>query len=347
MNQTTSQSRQDTTTARRKTKDLSLEAMPASDDQKEHSFLDSPLPLQRGREDSSPRQSTTGDKNLSLEDDAQSSARGKKVPPKDKEQRYDPQYFVVNELSDEQTTHDYWRHFLHNLFPGNESFQDDQGVGLIMSTTLMLSVVFFVSVILTFFLNPSNWRFWFAISRIALFHICDFFLTARNQPDLVTYKSFFLFNPVFHPLRLFFIVEYWVWKVFAPGFINSKLATTIGVIAAIGAIAGQIIRIVSMWQLKEGFTYCLAQKKRDNHELVTGGVYEFVRHPSYSGVLLLFSSTALLLWAPASALYAIFTNQHEITRRCDVEEKYLGNMFGQQYQKYQQRVPWRLIPYVY
>ena len=317
---------------RKHVKDLSIDDSKV-DDQKEHSFVDSPVPS------GSPKRSHMPEKALSKKHESSSKSKEESV--------YDPNFFAVNELSDQQTSRDYLREFLENTFPNNSAFHDDRGIGLIFTATSLLVGTFMFSMMCTFFINPSNWRFWFGLSRFALFHLCDFFLTARNQPDLVTYKSFFLFNPMMQSMRMFFLAEYWVWRVLAPDYVNGKLGTMLAIVAAIGCIAGQVLRIMAMWQLKEGFTYCLAQKKRENHELKTNGLYQFVRHPSYTGAMLLFTCTGLVLSAPLSLLFIAWTRRGVMQDRCDKEEAYLGEMFGKEYDAYKKQVPWRLIPQVY
>ena len=79
--------------------------------------------------------------------------------------------------------------------------------------------------------------------------------------------------------------------------------------------------------------------------VISSGPYTLVRHPMYSGALLLFFATPLALgsrfgFAPAFLLTAT------IVWRLLAEEAYLArNLPG--YREYQQRVAWHLVPYIW
>jgi protein-S-isoprenylcysteine O-methyltransferase len=83
-----------------------------------------------------------------------------------------------------------------------------------------------------------------------------------------------------------------------------------------------------------------------DHELVERGPFRWVRHPSYTGVLLAFLGWALTLWnwvAMAVVLVPIFV---AFVRRMNVEEDALSRALGDRYRNYMRRTK-RLIPGVY
>jgi protein-S-isoprenylcysteine O-methyltransferase Ste14 len=83
-----------------------------------------------------------------------------------------------------------------------------------------------------------------------------------------------------------------------------------------------------------------------DHELVERGPFGWVRHPSYTGVLLAFVGWALTLrnWAAiAVVLVPIFV---AFVRRMNVEEEALLRALGAKYREYMARTK-RLIPGVY
>jgi len=83
---------------------------------------------------------------------------------------------------------------------------------------------------------------------------------------------------------------------------------------------------------------------KENHVLITGGPYAWVRHPIYTGILLALLGTALVLgtfvflFAAAMAALALWL-------KLRAEEKFMLETFGDQYSAYKQRVK-ALIPYV-
>jgi protein-S-isoprenylcysteine O-methyltransferase Ste14 len=76
-----------------------------------------------------------------------------------------------------------------------------------------------------------------------------------------------------------------------------------------------------------------------DHELITSGPYRFVRHPIYTSILCSLLGTGILvtpwwLLLPSLLLFIIGT---EI--RVRIEDNLLASQFGDQFAKYQKRVP--------
>jgi len=81
--------------------------------------------------------------------------------------------------------------------------------------------------------------------------------------------------------------------------------------------------------------------KRD-HTLVTTGPYAIVRHPIYTGLLLAFAGTALALGEVRGVL-AIAIATASLWRKLRLEERWMGEQFGDAYERYRSRVP-ALVP---
>jgi protein-S-isoprenylcysteine O-methyltransferase Ste14 len=81
------------------------------------------------------------------------------------------------------------------------------------------------------------------------------------------------------------------------------------------------------------------------HVVVDLGVYRFVRHPIYSGVVLLMIGMALWLQSYAAALLSIVPSA-ALVARIFVEENFLRRELAG-YEEYTQRVRYRLVPYVW
>ncbi|MFX1418697.1 MAG: methyltransferase family protein [Promethearchaeota archaeon] len=83
-----------------------------------------------------------------------------------------------------------------------------------------------------------------------------------------------------------------------------------------------------------------------NHVLTTKGIYKYIRHPIYLGMLLIFFGYALSfksIITPFSFLvlfFLIFNN------RMNLEEKLLIEKFGEEYELYINKTK-RIIPYIY
>ncbi|HYP38798.1 MAG TPA: isoprenylcysteine carboxylmethyltransferase family protein [Chloroflexia bacterium] len=81
------------------------------------------------------------------------------------------------------------------------------------------------------------------------------------------------------------------------------------------------------------------------HRLVTNGPYRFVRHPSYSGLLLFFMGMGLALGDWLSVLLLLLVPFVGVWYRIRVEEEALLGAFGEEYRRYIGRVR-RLVPFV-
>jgi protein-S-isoprenylcysteine O-methyltransferase len=108
--------------------------------------------------------------------------------------------------------------------------------------------------------------------------------------------------------------------------------------------AGLAVRWWAIVTLGRFFTVDVVVEK--DHEVVQRGPFRFVRHPSYTGVLLAFLGWSMTLWnwvAMAVVLVPIFV---AFLRRMKVEEDALSRALGEKYVEYMRRTK-RLIPGVY
>jgi protein-S-isoprenylcysteine O-methyltransferase Ste14 len=83
---------------------------------------------------------------------------------------------------------------------------------------------------------------------------------------------------------------------------------------------------------------------KENHELITQGPYNLVRHPIYTGLLVAFLGSALARgqWRGLIAVAIVFW---ALWRKLRLEERWMREQFGEQYVAYSKRVS-ALIPYV-
>ncbi|MBO3459932.1 isoprenylcysteine carboxylmethyltransferase family protein [Aetokthonos hydrillicola Thurmond2011] len=108
-------------------------------------------------------------------------------------------------------------------------------------------------------------------------------------------------------------------------------------------IIGGSLRVWAILVLGKRFSGLVAIQ--EDHQLMTNGVYTFIRHPSYLGLIvamigwtLIFRSVLVFIVIPIWIATLI--------ARIQSEENLLQSEFGQEYTDYQQHT-WRLIPFVY
>jgi protein-S-isoprenylcysteine O-methyltransferase len=108
--------------------------------------------------------------------------------------------------------------------------------------------------------------------------------------------------------------------------------------------AGLILRWWAIITLGRFFTVDVTIEK--DHELVERGPFKFVRHPSYTGVLLAFVGFALTLRNWGAILVILVPIFVAFGRRMRVEESALTEALGDQYRDYIRRTK-RLVPGIY
>lgn len=84
---------------------------------------------------------------------------------------------------------------------------------------------------------------------------------------------------------------------------------------------------------------------KENHELVKDGPYRWIRHPIYSGVLLMILGTALAS-GRAQGLLAFLIALIALYLKSRVEEHWMESLFSEGYSAYRKR-SWALVPFVF
>jgi protein-S-isoprenylcysteine O-methyltransferase Ste14 len=106
---------------------------------------------------------------------------------------------------------------------------------------------------------------------------------------------------------------------------------------------GGALRIWPVFVLGRRFSGLVAIQP--GHELVTGGVYAVIRHPSYLGLLVNALGWVLVFRSTAGVLL-VLSLVPVLAARIRAEERLLLSEFGSAYDTYRKRT-WRLIPGLY
>jgi protein-S-isoprenylcysteine O-methyltransferase Ste14 len=107
--------------------------------------------------------------------------------------------------------------------------------------------------------------------------------------------------------------------------------------------AGSILRLAAVFVLGRRFSGLVAIQP--NHQLETDGLYRYIRHPSYTGLLISMIGFVLVFRSIIGLVLNIFLFLLLLSRMND-EEKFLEQHFGSEYRTYCQRTR-RLIPFIY
>jgi protein-S-isoprenylcysteine O-methyltransferase Ste14 len=132
---------------------------------------------------------------------------------------------------------------------------------------------------------------------------------------------------------------------FLSPFIDDQYVLNVGfqilaVLLAVGAVwmANSAIREL-------GKQWSFQARLIENHKLVTGGVYQIVRHPIYAAMLAKLIATGFMLshWLVLIVAVVIFFIGTKI--RTNAEEKLLRDAFPDEYKEYAAKVP-AFVPFV-
>lgn len=109
-------------------------------------------------------------------------------------------------------------------------------------------------------------------------------------------------------------------------------------------LIGTTLRIYAVWSLRHAFT--LSVKTGSNQQLVTTGVYRYIRNPAYAGTILSMLGNAFCFRSVFAPLVVLLLLAICYGIRIKVEEKALYERFGEDFKNYCFRT-WRLIPLIW
>ncbi len=107
---------------------------------------------------------------------------------------------------------------------------------------------------------------------------------------------------------------------------------------------GLLFRCYSIIYLGRFFTPNVAIAT--DHRLIDSGPYRFIRHPTYTGLLMIVFGVGLSFANVASLLIVVVPILACLLWRIRIEEQALAEAFGEQYLIYMHRTK-RLIPFIY
>jgi protein-S-isoprenylcysteine O-methyltransferase Ste14 len=118
---------------------------------------------------------------------------------------------------------------------------------------------------------------------------------------------------------------------------------TLNLIIVILLIAGLTVAITARHTLARNWSGAVALKA--DHELITTGLYQYVRHPIYTGMLLMILGTALSV-ATIGAAIGFLIILVGVLLKLKQEEALLTKHFAQDYLSYKKRTR-TLIPFIW
>jgi protein-S-isoprenylcysteine O-methyltransferase len=170
------------------------------------------------------------------------------------------------------------------LLPGNSRSQSE-----ISTTSFFLGQALGVSVLLTYYAlyiaESPLWRPPFFLSTLAIFHFLEFWTHAKyNVPNAKT-DTFLLFNNglAYQLAHSSAMAETIITSIYYPDWQSHFASRWVQYLGLAFIILGQTIRSVAMATAGTNFNHKVQHRRAVGHELVTSGVYGYLRHPSYFG----------------------------------------------------------------
>ena len=117
----------------------------------------------------------------------------------------------------------------------------------------------------------------------------------------------------------------------------------VGIVADAITVIGLFITLWARRVLGTNWSASVVFKERQ--ELIEGGPYRFVRHPIYSGVLLMLLGT-MLVWGRLVGVVAFIVIVVGLSVKASLEERLLMRHFPEAYSGYRRRVRAAVIPFV-
>lgn len=127
-------------------------------------------------------------------------------------------------------------------------------------------------------------------------------------------------------------------------FINSA-ASIMPVILGIAIFSiGFAVRIMAFSRLKNYFNKKVVIC--EDHRIINNGIYEFIRHPLYSGMLLIYAGYTAILCSVLGLIFLLFIVTPAYINRIHAEEEALLDRFGDEYKLYMESTK-RIIPFIW
>lgn len=111
-------------------------------------------------------------------------------------------------------------------------------------------------------------------------------------------------------------------------------------------IVGLIVRGSALLTAGSAFTHRISTRRKPDHQLVTNGIYRYMRHPGYCGWLIWVVSSQILAGNPICTVGFAVVTLLFFRDRISYEESLLESMFGGEYLAYRRRVRFSGVPFI-
>src|SRR5262245_36403873 len=176
------------------------------------------------------------------------------------------------------------------------------------------------------------WMTFYAVWMIAAL------FTKRTAERSTWWNGWWMWAPV---AALMFLMRHAI--LFAASARLWQVTPLLGIVADAVTVIGLLLTLWARRTLGTNWSATVVFKER--HELIEGGPYRFVRHPIYSGVLLMLFGT-ILMWGRLTGVIAFVVVIGGLSVKASLEERLLMRHFPESYARYRRRVRAAVVPFV-
>ena len=216
------------------------------------------------------------------------------------------------------------------LVPYREFEPNGRGLAALTGFLLGLACLLPLGLLL---LAPATSPFAVYFFLLIIFHMAEYLLTAAFRPDTLSFDNFLLnHSTAYQACVLMAWTEYWLEFSFF-----SSMGRGWGALNSLGlliCLVGLVSRSLGMATASTNFSHKIEERKRDEHRLVTHGIYAHLRHPAYFGFFWWSVGTQILLCNPICVIGYAGATWHFFYDRIPHEEALLIQFFGEQYRAY-------------
>jgi len=228
-----------------------------------------------------------------------------------------------------------------HLIRTHPTFQLPTGPGNYAWNGFILGIGFGLGLGITIF-SSSMYDLGLFLISLTFFHFSEFVFVAVTDPKELSEDSFLINHSREMTLaRIAAFIEYFVeWY-----FLNWLKGGALFWLGFFITFFGQGVRLVALFTARSNFTHQISYKKKDDHELVTTGIYSIWRHPGYFGWFWWAVGSQILLGNPICIAAYFYASYQFFADRIPEEERLLVEFFGDRYVQYRKSTP-TLIPFI-
>ncbi|XP_042442200.1 probable protein-S-isoprenylcysteine O-methyltransferase [Zingiber officinale] len=184
--------------------------------------------------------------------------------------------------------------------------------------------------------STASWQVLGFLVAVIFFHSSEYMLAIFFHGRSNVTLSSLLISKNYVIAMTCALLEYAIESLLFPSLKEHWWVSSIGLLMV---LFGEFIRKAAVLTAGQSFTHMIRRNHEDDHELITHGIYRFIRHPGYSGFFIWAAGTQVMLCNPVSTIGFITVLWRFFSTRIPYEEFFLRQFFGSQYVEYARRVP--------